>query len=144
MIVHKRVLFLFLKQCARLILSFSNNELITSYWSERVQLHPSDFLRQKSYSMTHGTIFHPTCRIRHFVSRALGFSLLVWGTVPYDTQNRHQVAENNMFLILNCNPFQRRFYEMFKNCSIKWNRTMNQHCHQVTDAVIDHIMRTWK
>ena len=28
---------------------------------------PSDFIRQKSYGMTHGTIFHPTCRIRHFV-----------------------------------------------------------------------------
>ena len=28
---------------------------------------PSDFIRQKSYGMTHGTIFIPTCRIRHFV-----------------------------------------------------------------------------
>ena len=57
LIVHKRMLFLFLKQCARLILSFANNELITSYWSERV---PSTFIRQKSDDKTHGTIFHPT------------------------------------------------------------------------------------
>ena len=34
-----------------------------------IQLHatPSDFIRQKSDGMTHGTIFHPTRRIRHFV-----------------------------------------------------------------------------
>ena len=28
---------------------------------------PSDFIGQKSDGMTHDTIFHPTCRIRHFV-----------------------------------------------------------------------------
>ena len=40
MIVHKPMLFLFVKQCAWMILSFSNNELITS--SERV---PSNSIR---------------------------------------------------------------------------------------------------
>ena len=58
------MLFLFLKQCAQMILSFPNKELITSYESERV---PSDFIRQKSYGMTHGTLFHPTCHFHHFV-----------------------------------------------------------------------------
>ena len=36
------MLFLFLKECARMILSFSTNELITSYESERV---PSNFIQ---------------------------------------------------------------------------------------------------
>ena len=53
MLVYKPMLFLFLKQCARTILSFSHNKLITSYGSERV---PSDFIRQLSDGMTHDTV----------------------------------------------------------------------------------------
>ena len=67
--VHKCMLFLFLKQCARMILSFSNNELITSFYMDLSAFHPtiSDFIRQKSDGMTHNTIFHLVCPIQHFV-----------------------------------------------------------------------------
>ena len=57
------MLFLFSKQYAGMILPFPNNDLITSYESERV---PSNSIRQKSYGMTHDTIFQPACLIRVF------------------------------------------------------------------------------
>ena len=48
-----------------MILSFSNNEVITSYESE---CPPCNSIWQKSYGMTPDTIFQPTCRIQQFSS----------------------------------------------------------------------------
>ena len=58
----------FLKQCVRMILSFSNNELITSYESERVasnfiQLHTTkivwyDTRHDFPYNLSHSTVFN--------------------------------------------------------------------------------------
>ena len=102
-----------------MILSFSDNELNVSYKSERV---PSNSIRQKSYGMTHDTIFQPTCRIRLFssnlsdrVARVLYDVLQVKVTNP----KRYLVRPNSGTLnvrehrtvdvIINCEPNGRHF-----------------------------------
>ena len=57
---------------------------------------PSDFIRQKSDGMSHGMIFHRTCRIRHFsdrVSLALVFVVvtrfIVYWTTRWQNKRNH-------------------------------------------------------